>query len=170
MAEEKTEEPTEEVTGRQAFDEAKIWYESTILVLKTKWEDRLKALVIPGSPQANDIMMIASKIDTVGNDVSLDLAKAKSIRSKLKDDMDTKKAVYTGDITIEHPDWKTRQVLDAVKIRLAKEALMESFHMADAKFNYMLSVAERLKRKKELLATDRDIMNLTRGLHTPHKQ
>jgi len=51
------------------------------------------------------------------------------------------------------------------------KALQESFNIADAKFQTTLqSVADRLKRKKEMLATDRDVMQLSRDCTTPKER
>ena len=153
--------------AKKTFKEAMDWYNSTIEVLHDKWEPKLTALKISPSPVAAEVLKMAASLDAIGNDVALDLSKSKSIRSKLKDDIDTKTAVWTGELSGANPDWGPTRVRGAVRVRLAAEALMESFHMADAKFNYMSSVADRLKRKKELLSTQKEIMGLSRGLHSP---
>jgi len=54
-----------------------------------------------------DILQLVSKVDELGNDVALDLSKAKSIRTALKDRIRHCEGGCTNTkITSEHPEWK----------------------------------------------------------------
>jgi len=163
-----TQETSTELKGDiPALDEAADRYDQFVKILKDRWEAKITTLRVPPQPTPKDILLLVSKIDELSNNVATDLSKIKSVVNDLKDQISTTQALAKDEAMRAHPDWKAPQINDAVKVHMAQTGLTAALVGATAKLNYMTSVSERLKRKKELLATDRDIMNMSKGLHIP---
>ena len=126
-------------------------YEKVITPIEDKFEPKLKGMNIPKDPTPGEIRELVWHIDQLDNDVQRVLREAKTVYNKLKDTLEYKRAEFM----IDSKEEMATEKREDAKARLLAEGFVGAYHLAEAKYNYLCSVEDRLRRKKELLNIDR---------------
>jgi len=132
------------------------WYESTIKPLKDRYEDRVSNIAIPSVITPGSIKNIVQQIVSIIDEACVDFSKYKTITSAVENEIDSRKAALKSTSTKD----KGNEKLEEAKMVLASEGYFALLAEAQAKFNYMMGVVDRLKKKKEMLNIDKTILEM----------
>ena len=138
------------VDPKAVMEEEEKWFETLIQADADRWEPKLEALRLPANPSSADITRLISSLDAVLMEVSKAQAKTSSIVEKLQNGISYKRAVHK--ITSDGKSVAARE--EEAKAKVASEGFIDVLNIAVAKDNYVHSVMERLRFKKEMLNID----------------
>ena len=137
------------------------WYDSLVRPMADLWEAKLDTIKIPAMPSSRDITDLTSKVDEIMMKSEVELARASTVLTKIKNGIAYRKAIHKTNSKATSDVRKDEEA----KVAIAKEGLIDAQAVAEAKYNYIFSVCERLRRKKEMLNMDERATNRP-GSHT----
>jgi len=147
----------------QALKREEEWYRDIVKPLADRWEPKMCAIKVPEKPTQADRQRAAFQMDLVYGDVVIELRKAKAVIGKLEEGIKYRKAYHKRSARGKTATEKDGEAM----LEVAKEELPDALFAAQAKYNYVRGVENRLLWKRDMLRLGDERLSFGRRTPSP---